>query len=151
MLICCDLLNDFLWEFHACCWPKFLSVPQTQETDTRGKKENTSQKHLRKPNDILSAPHVWLIEKRQGKKPHWIEWNWKWKWKTPFGTVGARCGMFLYPLVPQPPSFNPPIWSMCVCHANLNLSKTKGGGNKAKESQSQAENCYTGKNFFMTN
>lgn len=34
MLICCDLLNDFLWEFHACCWPEFLSLPRRGQKTT---------------------------------------------------------------------------------------------------------------------
>jgi len=81
MLICCDLLNDFLWEFHACCWPKFFSVPPDEKNPT-----DRRTKHLTKPNDILSAPHVWLIEKGKEtalnrmelKDSFWHSWSSLW-------------------------------------------------------------------------
>jgi len=54
-------------------------------------------------------------------------------------------------LTPWCPCLRPaPIWSMCVCHANLNLSKTKGGY-RMEKSQRQSKNIHTGKNKLRLN
>jgi len=132
MLICCDLLNDFLWEFHACCWPKFFSVPQTWKTGRQTEATKTFDKT--KWHFECSACLVNWKRKRNGIESNEIE-----------RLLLAQLELVVACLTPCCPALNPPIWSMCVCHANLNLSKTKGGGMEIRLRQTTSR--HTGKKF----